>query len=115
MAQINKTQFIDNFQYFDKEIVLEIIDIFINEYDGRIKAISESIEAVDYDGIKFNCHSVKGVIANFIAPDVEAKARDLEMMGANKDITGIEETFESFKVYSAEMVEELKALRTEFM
>lgn len=114
MAQINRTQFEDNFQYFDKEIVLEIIDIFINEYPDRIKAISDSIEAVDYDGIKFNCHSVKGVIANFIAPEVEGEARELEIMGANKDISGIDSLFDKFKVHSNEMVEELKELKSNF-
>ncbi len=115
MAQIDKTQFNDNFQYFDKEIVLEIIDIFINEYPDRITAISESINKKDYDAIKFNSHSIKGVIANFIAPEVEQKARELEIMGSNQNIDGIDEIFAAFKALSAEMVEELRELRNDFM
>lgn len=114
MAHIDLPQFRDNFQYFDKEIVFEIIEIFINEYPDRIKSISESIEALDFNGIKFNCHSVKGVIANFVAPDVENIARDLEMMGTNQIPDGIKEKFETFKIISAEMVEELKEIKLEY-
>lgn len=115
MAFINKTQFVENFQYFDKEIVVEIIDIFINEYPDRIASISDSIDAVDFDNIKFNSHSIKGVIANFVAPQVEEKARNLEMMGGNKNSDGLKELFEEFKTESAAMVEELKVLKEEFL
>lgn len=114
MAQIDRDQFRDNFQYFDKEIVFEIIDIFINEYPDRIATISESIESMNFDDIKFNSHSIKGVIANFVAPAVEQTARELEMMGANKESGGIKEKFEIFKTTSAEMLEELIELKEEY-
>lgn len=114
MGLIDNKQFTDNFQYFDKEIVLEIIDIFINEYPDRIKSISETIEQQDFDNLRFNAHSIKGVIANFIAVDVQEIARDIEMKGANKDITGVAELFETFKTKSAAMLEELKVLRENY-
>jgi len=114
MAYIHTTQFRDNFQYFDKEIVFEIINIFINEYPDRIKAISESIESLDYDAIKFNCHSIKGVVANFIAPDVEQLARELEIMGTNQESEGMKEKFEDFKNTSAAMLDELIELKEEY-
>lgn len=114
MGLIDNTQFTDNFQYFDKEIVLEIIDIFINEYPDRIKSISENIEQQDFDSLRFSAHSMKGVIANFIAIDVQEIARDLEMKGANKDFTDVPELFETFKTKSATMLEELKALRENY-
>ena len=114
MGFIDNTQFKDNFQYFDKEIVLEIIDIFINEYPERIKSIADSISEKDFDKIKFNSHSIKGVIANFVAPDVQQLAKELEMKGTNKDLDGINELFESFKASSSAMLEELKNLREEY-
>ena len=114
MAFIDKTQFNETFQYFDKEIVLEIIEIFINEYPDRIQVLTECIDASDYDKIKFNSHSIKGVIANFVAPDVEQKARELEIMGSNKNIDGINEVFADFKINSAALVEELNILKEEY-
>ena len=114
MGLIDKTQFKATFDYFDKEIVGEIIDIFVKEYPDRIKAISVSIESSNYDDIKFNSHSIKGVIANFVAPDVEQQARQLEMMGAEKNTEGIDSLFAEFKESSAALVEELKELREDY-
>jgi two-component system, sensor histidine kinase and response regulator len=114
MVFIDKEQFIENFQYFDKEIVYEIIEIFINEYPDRMKSISESIETVDHEKIKFSCHSIKGVIANFIAPEVEQQARELEMMGTLQNVEGINELFAEFKASTAIMIDELKIIKQEF-
>ncbi len=114
MALIDRNQFIENFQYFDKEIVFEIIEIFINEYPDRMKSITESIANVDYDNIKFHCHSIKGVIANFVAPEVEQQARELEMMGSGKNVTGIDELFSRFKVSTVALIEELKEIQQEY-
>ncbi len=115
MGFIDSEQFKENFQYFDKEIVLEIIDIFINEYPDRIKTIGESIENKDFDKIRFNSHSMKGVVANFTAPDIQNQAKDLEIKGTNKDLDGINEMFEKFKTDSSAMLEELKVLRGEYV
>lgn len=115
MGLINRTQFTETFHYFDKEIVAEIIDIFLNEYDDRINAIAENIKSNDYDGLKFSAHSVKGVIANFVAPEVEQQARSLEMMGSEKNLDGVNELFEEFKISSAAMVEELRELKEQYI
>ncbi len=115
MAQIDKNQFVENFQYFDKEIVLENIDIFINEYPDRIKVIEESISAKNFDDIKFHSHSIKGVIANFCATDAEQQARDLELKGNEKDSSGIEQLFEAFKETSSQLVDELKEMRQQYL
>lgn len=114
MGVINKTQFIENFQYFDKEIVCEIIDIFLKEYPARLKAIADNIESGDSDGLKFNAHSMKGVIANFIAPEPEQCARELEIMGTENNMEGAKETFEEFKECSSTMVDELEELKKQF-
>lgn len=115
MGVINKVQFIDNFQYFDKEIVVEIIDIFLKEYPERMKSIADNIESCDYDNLKFNAHSMKGVIANFVAPKVEQSARELEIMANEKNLDGAKELFEEFKVSGSIMIDELAELREKFV
>jgi len=115
MGVIDKVQFTETFQYFDNEIVVEIIDIFLNEYPERIEALSKSINDVDYDNLKFNSHSIKGVIANFVAPDVEQQAKELEMMGSEKNMDGANELFESFKVSSASLIDELRELKEQYI
>ncbi|RLD44755.1 MAG: hypothetical protein DRI86_06685 [Bacteroidetes bacterium] len=115
MGVIDKEQFTETFQYFDNEIVVEIIDIFLNEYPERIEALNASIKNVDYDSLKFNSHSIKGVVANFVAPSVEQQAKELEIMGSDKNMEGAEELFAAFKISSESLVEELIELKEEFV
>jgi HPt (histidine-containing phosphotransfer) domain-containing protein len=115
MGVIDKEQFTETFQYFDNEIVVEIINIFLNEYPERIVAITESIKNVDYDSLKFNSHSIKGVIANFVAPTVVEQAKQLEIMGSDTNMDGADEVFAAFKISSALLVEELTEIKEEFV
>lgn len=62
---IDRKKLQENFEYFDKEMVLEIIDIFINEYPDRIAKIKSDIAEKDLVALKFDAHSIKGVVANF--------------------------------------------------
>jgi len=111
---INKEQFLDNFQVFDKEIVLEIIDLFISEYPERMQNIWEAIQREDMDKLRFHAHSVKGVIANYCAPDLQEKAKELEYKAKAGDRQGLPELFEAFRVGTAEFLEELKILREHY-
>lgn len=114
MEVINKEQFIDSFQYFDKEIVLEIIDIFIDEYPERIENLEISINNKDFPQLKFHAHSIKGVIANFAAPEAQELARQLENKGSSEDIEGTTELFEELKRMTENMLVELEGLKVHF-
>ncbi len=111
---IDKKQFSENFQYFDNEVVTEIINIFIDEYPERMETLRKNIDEKDFEQLKFNAHSLKGVVANFVAPEVQELARQLEMKGANKDLTDVESLFNELKEKSALVVEELKELKKDF-
>ena len=111
---IDKKQFTENFQYFDNEVVTEIINIFIDEYPERMETLRKNIDEKDFEQLKFNAHSLKGVVANFVAPEVQELARQLEMKGANKDLTDVETLFNELKEKSAVVVDELKELKKDF-
>jgi HPt (histidine-containing phosphotransfer) domain-containing protein len=115
MPIIEKDRFQENFQYFDKEVVLEIINIFIDEYPERMNSIKENIEQEDFDQLRFNAHSLKGVVANFIAPEVQALAKSMEMKGTNKDMQDINPLYDELKVKADVMVEELAELKKSYM
>ncbi len=114
MQVIQKEKFIENFQYFDKEIVLDIINIFIDEYPERMKTIKKNIDEKDFQQLGFNAHSLKGVIANFVAPEPQDLAKQLEMKGKNNDGDGVEELYEKLKEKCDILVEELKELKQNF-
>ncbi len=111
---IDKKQFLENFKYFDNDIVLEIINIFIDEYPERMKTLRKNIDEKDFDQIKFNAHSLKGVVANFVAPEVQELARQVEIKGGSKDMTGMETLYKQLYEKAGIVIEELKELRKNF-
>lgn len=115
MPIIEKDRFQENFQYFDKEVVLEIINIFIDEYPERMLTIKKNIDQNNFDQLRFNAHSLKGVVANFIAPEVQGIARTLEMKGSNKDMENINELYSELKEKADVMVKELAEFRNDYM
>ena len=112
---IDKNVFMDTFQYFDKPIVVEIIDIFINEYPERMNTLRKDIENLDFNSLKFDAHSLKGVVSNFVAPEPQNLAKILELKGSEKDSTELLETFSSLEKATADLVEDLKTIREEFL
>lgn len=108
MAAIDWTQFNENFQYYDKEIVKEVIDIFIDEYDQRIGNLKKNIEEKDFTNLVFNAHSFKSVIANYMAPKAYQLILKLEDLAKNNSEGGIDEIFMELISETQELLLELK-------
>ncbi len=111
---IDKEKFLENFQYFDNEVILEIINIFINEYPERMETLRKNIDDKDFDQLKFNAHSLKGVVANFVAPEVQELARQLEMKGAEQDFSDVEEIYTELREKADILVDELEEIKKEY-
>ncbi len=111
---IDQEKFKENFVYLDKEVVVEIIDIFLNEFDERFSNLLENINNQDFDGLRFNAHSLKGVIANFMDPVTIELSTTLDEKAKNADNTGLEELYTELKKGSESLAEELREIRTEF-
>lgn len=112
---INKATFNANYEIFDKEIVKEIIDIYLQEYPERMDHLKKNIEEKDLDNLLKTAHSMKGVTANFFDKETEELARQLEIKAKDKDPEDIEIIFERLKSSSLELIEELKTLRKEYL
>ena len=111
---INKDKFYSNYEIFDKEIVREIIDIYIQEYPERIENITKNIDDKDLDMLLKNAHSMKGVTANFFDHETEEYARQLEIKAKDKDPLELDIIFEKLVFSSLQLVEDLKILRKEY-
>ena len=79
---INKQLFIDNFKVFDKEIVIEIINIFFEEYPDRFQRMDKNMVELNYKDLAFNAHSLKVVVSNFASPVLFELAREVEKMAS---------------------------------
>ena len=110
---IDRQKLNQNFQYFDKETIIVIIDIFFEEYPQRVQNMRKNIEDLDFVKLKFNAHSLKGVIANFQDPDCIELSRKLDEMAKNQEKPGLSETFENLVTASDKLLEELKGLKAE--
>ena len=108
MAVIDWIQFNDNFQYYDKTIIIEVIDLFFEEYDDRIAILQKNIDENDFTALAFNAHSLKSVISNYMAPDVLEVTRKLEELAKNKSADEINEAFSKLKVTTQDLIGELK-------
>ncbi len=111
---IDKETFSNNYEIFDKEIVREIIEIYIQEYPERMVNLEQNIRDNDLDSLYKNAHSLKGVTANFFDKATEEIARVLEAKGKDNDPSGLQELFEQLKVTSAKLIDELKELKVEY-
>ncbi|NWJ50710.1 MAG: Hpt domain-containing protein [Bacteroidetes bacterium] len=75
---IEKQLFLDTFKAFDKEVVVEIINIFFEEYPERFSKMDKNIAELNFKELAFNAHSLKGVVSNFAAPILFELAREVE-------------------------------------
>jgi len=114
MKVIDKQLFDDTFQYFDNEIVVEIIDIFLNEYNDRLTTIKSSIDTKNFEDLKFHGHSLKGVVANFAAPSVQSVAKIMEDRGINAEDTNLIEDFAELEKLVLELADDLKEIRSNY-
>jgi hypothetical protein len=110
---INRQKMNENFQYFDKEIVVEIIDIFISEFENRFENLQKNVTEKDFIQLKFNAHSLKGVIANFMDPVTIDLSRRLDEMAKTKEETGLEELYDNLHEASRKLLEELIGIKKE--
>ena len=61
---IDKVKFREMFAYYDKEVVAEVIDDFISEYEAKLNQIRDSIEDRNFELIRQSSHSFKGVVGH---------------------------------------------------
>lgn len=108
---IDKEKFQENFKHFDKELITEIIDMFINEHPDRMSQIKKNIEDLDMKALVFSAHSFKGVIANFMAEIPKTHAKILEEKAKLNDTSGLIEDYESLMESTTELLDNLKEIR----
>jgi hypothetical protein len=102
---VNKQNFYETYQFFDKSVIIEIIDIFISEYAERFEKLNKNIVERDFQNMRFNAHSLKGVIANFSAPV------PLEMIRAYEKSAALMFENEGNGFDEARMISELEEIR----
>jgi len=99
----------------DKELLLELLDIFVSDYLEKAKLIREAVSSDDFEQIKSIAHSLKGASGNISAKKLRESFVKLEELGKNSDTSGADELlstmnqqFEELSVRIESVKEELK-------
>lgn len=120
---VNKQNFYETYQFFDKSVIIEIIDIFISEYAERFEKLSKNIDDRDFQNMRFNAHSLKGVVANFSAPVPlemirsfeKSAATLLENEGAGFDEDLMKKNLEDIRKATVTMADQLAEIKQEIL
>jgi len=107
---IDREKFNDLFTQLDKEIVKELIDIFLSEFDERFRKLRKNVEEKDFEQLRFNAHSLKGVIAYFVDPVTIELSGRLDRMAKNNTTEGLDEVYRELEKNSVRLSEELKII-----
>jgi HPt (histidine-containing phosphotransfer) domain-containing protein len=108
MAVIDWDQFNENFQYYDRETIVDVIENFFEEFEGRLEMLGKNISESDLKQLSFNAHSLKSVIGNFMAPAPYEICRKIEEFAKQNSIEAIPDLFSELKKLVYELNSDLK-------
>jgi PAS domain S-box-containing protein len=74
----------------DRQLLNEIIQLFLDSYPARLSEIREAIARGDCQTLERAAHAIKGALTNLSAQAAVEAALTLEMMGREQDIHGAE-------------------------
>lgn len=112
--EIDKAAFQESFKVYDNEVIVEIIDLFFEEYPERLKSLEEAIRQHDAETLRTTAHGLKGVIAHFHADEAHSLAKNLESKGASKTMKETDKILDQLKEKTDRIAEELKEIKKEY-
>jgi HPt (histidine-containing phosphotransfer) domain-containing protein len=112
---INRENFNETFKYISNNVVVQIIDMFIEVHDKDLKLIEQCVIHKDFVNLNFHAHHLKGSMANFMDPEATELILKLEEMGLNKSEEGLTETFAELQSAIKALVRELQVKRAELL
>lgn len=112
---INSEHFNEAFKYIGNDVVVQIIDMFIEEYKDDLMLIEESIINKDFVNLKFHTHHLKGSVAIFMDAETTELAGHLEGMSENNTETGLTETYAELQTAVEALVQELLIQREKLL
>ena len=95
----------------DKELLLELLDIFSDDYQKKRVQLEEAVNKNDSEQIKSVAHSLKGASGNISAKSMRESFMKLEQMGEKRDISqagGVLKTVDQQFIALAKRMEEVK-------
>ena len=97
----------------DKNLLLELLDIFIEDFYQKRKLMDEAVSTNDYEQIKRISHSLKGSSGNISAKSLRAILLKFESMGKNNNLAGVDEVLLNIDEEFKKLLGRIKDLKEE--
>ncbi len=111
---VNKQELDATYGEYGNEFMLEIMNIFISEFDGKMEIIERAVKERDMVTLQAVSHPLKGNIGQFMDHEAHMIATELNEKAKNDDQSNLDEVFARFKEAATATNEQLKELRKEY-
>jgi len=91
----------------DRELLLDLIQVFIEERDNMLGQIKQAIESGNPAALRLSAHALKGAMDHLGAKSLASLARKLEVLGESKVTAGAQDWYDQLEQQSAQLTEEL--------
>jgi HPt (histidine-containing phosphotransfer) domain-containing protein len=100
----------------DKELLVELLDIFQEDFVGKRAAMGEAVKSNDVTKVKEVAHSLKGASGNISAKEMHANFLKIEQSAKNGDLSqippilqSIDGQFEQIKAFAVKVKKDFAA------
>jgi HPt (histidine-containing phosphotransfer) domain-containing protein len=97
----------------DKELLLELFDIFIEDFAGKYPALQTALQKGDCSAFQMLSHGFKGATGNISAKQMHENCVELDAIGKSCELSRVGDKvallgrqFEEFKVEAAKVKKE---------
>ena len=111
MSVINRATFEELKQMSGADFINELIDAFLEDAPNMISQMQTALETKDVESFRRNAHSLKSNANTFGATELGVLAKELEMMGKEKNLD-VGNRLEVLNQEFRKVAEELKGMRT---
>ena len=111
MSVIDKATFEELKQMSGADFINELIDAFLDDGPHMISQMEAALAAGDVESFRRNAHSLKSNANTFGAMELGTLAKELEMMGKEKNLD-IGNRLDVLREEFHEVAEELRGMRT---
>lgn len=113
---INKVKLLENYGEYGNEFIIDIINMFFEEYIKDIQGIREAIMQNDAKKLDFHAHKIKSSFKNFSNPCSPGDLSfQLEMMGKNNDLSNAAAIYQELLNQTAIFVDDLNEIKKELI
>lgn len=97
----------------DKALLLELLDIFVEDFKAKRKEMGEAVAQNDSGALKRLAHSLKGSSGNISAKSLRRVMLDLETRGKNGCLDGTQELLADMDKEFAALSERILVIKKE--